>query len=125
MAGAMAGVAAAVVGTMVVAAVVAGGVEQEAVLLAMLCLGGRLAVLRALSLWVSCSEGRLAHVYTTNTTRRIRVDVVFIKRHRNILEYSYFSNSTDQKNNNSQASNDRTTKWHSQNYNKSMPHPPS
>jgi hypothetical protein len=35
--------------------------------------------------------------------RVIGVDVVFIKPHRNILAYSYFSDSIDQKNNNSRS----------------------
>jgi hypothetical protein len=87
MVGAMVGAAVVVVGTVVaVVVVVAGGVEQEAVEPAMLCLGGCLAVLRALLLWVSCSERSLAH---DRTMRLMGVDVVIIKLHRNILTYSY------------------------------------
>ena len=85
-------VTAAVVGT--VAVVAAGGVEQRAV---KLCLGGHLAVSCALSLWVSFSESSLMHAHTLRYTSVGAV--VFIKPHRNIRAYSYFSDLTTTRNN--------------------------
>jgi hypothetical protein len=87
--GAMAAAVAAVV------AAVAGEVEQRAAWPLSTCLDGRLAVSRALSVWVFYSEGRLAYIHTM---RLFSVDVILIKSHRNILAYIYFSYLTARKN---------------------------
>jgi hypothetical protein len=110
--------AAEVVGTVVAAVVVvAGGVEQGAVWPATLCLGGWLAVLRALSLWVSCSEGRLAEVFTMDT---ISVGMVLIETHPSTLAYSYSSNWIDPKKLLQRITDYQPTKTHSQRSNKSI-----